>query len=209
MDKTAWLIVWAVVFGAIALGVIVYLYRMLSRVVRTAAGGEFEPVVDPTPPAAVETTGLLNAVGIVAVVWGGLHLLGVVAWAFTGFLAARTFSSGLMAGYVAVAGATTCWGGGMLLRSKAYGRRVVSWGLMLLAVMGLLCVVICLLTMADKDAAKALKNKALLVMVLLGVHIVLEIVLGALTQRVGKAEEYTEEPPQIVSDLAEQIRPGS
>lgn len=139
-------------------------------------------------PEPVTVTPGVKVVAAAGVVWAGLHLAAVAVWASTGELVTPTFSTALVAVYVALAAALTGIGGILLLAARAIGRRVVAWGQFLLGVAAVLAIAIALMLPGYEDASVELRSWSGVLAACFAAHLVLDVVVGTAAQHAGKSK---------------------
>lgn len=179
------------VFVGIAVMAVVVLFRSMLGGARLRASLPYQPVPIIFPPIPVEQTFGVTVVGVAALVWSGGHLILACGWFVTDYLP-RMPSASMAAAYVAFAGVLVGCGGAMILRSRPFGRRLISWGMMLLAILAGLGMIVAILIPKIHDAPPWARRLAVTMAVALGVHAVLDIIVGALASRVGRPPGYVE-----------------
>jgi len=183
----------AILAGALllfAVLAVLNLIRGFRRYLRTAAAKPPEPEVEVNPPLPVVKTAAVELVGWVAIIWSLANLAILVMGAMT--LQDRPMLSSIpiqlvVMAYVLVGTILVGWGGIMLLKLHAYGRRIVAWGIMLFGVMGVLGVAVCLFVRQQEDALPDAKALAIPIAVVLVIHLAVDTAIGVSAQHVGVA----------------------
>ena len=179
------------VFIGISVMAVVGLFRSMLHGARLRASLPYQPVPIIFPPIPVEQTFGVTVVGVAALVWSAGHVILACGWFATDYLPQMP-SASMAAAYVAFAGVLVGCGGAMILRSRPFGRRLISWGMMLLAILAGLGMIVAILIPKIHDAPPWARRLAVTMAVALGVHTVLDIIVGALASRVGRPPGYVE-----------------
>jgi len=157
---------------------------------RSARGGwpksQYIAIADPDPPEPVEPTVGLSVLTTLALVWVALHFAGTAVWAGTGLWAPRIFSNWLIAIYYLCASVTTGIGAVMLLRRQRYGRRAISMGQFLFAIVTYLALAIVVLQLQNPDVERAAKPPLVRLAIVLGGHVLIDTALGWAAHQVGR-----------------------
>jgi len=182
----------AIIIIAILTGlVLVALFSILRDFLRgtrvPAAPLKYVPFYDFFPPDPVaEVTGGVIVVGSAAAGWGLLHLAAGLTWAIRGELLPRTVSVGVAAFYCCFAAVLTGIGGVMLLRRRAYGRRMISWGQFLLAIVSFMGLAVALMARTNEDLSEWVRGASIYAAGGLLLYLALATLIGAAAQRVGR-----------------------
>ncbi len=179
----------------LALVAMLNLIRGFRRYSRLAEGKPVEPIKEVNPPLPVVKTGAVELVGWLAIVWSLANLAILVVWALT--LQDSPMLSDVKVQLVGMAYVLLCtillgWGGIMLLKLLAYGRRVIAWGAALYGLMGLFMVALCLLVRQREDVPTSVQTLAAPLAVALAVHIMIDTAIGVAAQHVGVEESPVE-----------------
>jgi hypothetical protein len=129
-------------------------------------------------------------IGGAAVLWSALHLGLAGYWWQSGQLVPRIAASYCGAIYISFAAVLTGVGGAMLLARRPFGRRLISWGLMLLGLLAFFGLIIALLLPKYEDAELWVRQMAMTIAAFMAGHIVLDTAVGALGQRVGRPANF-------------------
>lgn len=156
-----------------------------------------EPYVEVNPPEAVVRTVGVELVAWVAIVWSVMNLLILAAAALT--LQDRvTLSSVAMQVsvmvYALIAALLIGWGGVMLLKLMAYGRRTVAWGVALFGIVNVFFFAFCLFLRQYRDTPASVRRLMIPVAVILAMHTLIGCTIGVAAQHVGLAAEGSEGP---------------
>ena len=176
------------------------MFRGFLRGLRSTASLSHQPIPVIFPLIPVHRTAWVVIIGAAAVLWAALHLLLAGWWAFTGSFVPHSLSTALTAGYVAFAGVLVAAGGVLLLACMPHGRRMISWGLILLILLALFGLTMAMfLPKYDESHIRGLQDAAswsrigrVAAFAMAG-HLVLDVFLGAMAQRVGRPKGYREE----------------
>ena len=153
------------------------------------------PPIDPYPPVPVEPGPGTSVTGVAAIAWAALQVLAVAASLYLAYRwGALSPAIGMMAGYAVLACALTLAGGALLLKLRPLGRKLLAWGMFLLAWM-ILLTVSGLLVIPDTEEIPALLREAMpWVVAGLLAHLAVDVALGIAAQRAGRPS-----PPQVQS----------
>ncbi len=182
------------VLGALVVLVIAKLLKIHLRQLRHARSAEpYIAIEDPSPAAPIIPTVGVTVVGALVVLWCVMHLVVVGYWAVTGYLVPRrmTWISG--GTYACVAALISGVGGIKLLRCQRFGRKMIAWGHFLFGAMGFLLFVAALTVPTNPESPEALRGIGYWLASLFGVHVTVDVILGAAAQRVGRPEGWTPE----------------
>ena len=176
----------ALALGSLVALAILSLVRGLRRAMRIGAA-EYVPIPVVNPPAPVIRTGWVEVVGWVTIVWSLAHI-GLIILAISAEVV--IFSApitGTVMAYVLIASVIAGAGGVMLLKLMAFGRRMISWGLVLLGIVAFLGFALSLVVRTYADAPLISRELAVPVAVVLALHTLTDVAIGAAGQRVGRA----------------------
>lgn len=181
------------------------LMRAFLRGMRSGKALPDMPVVDPNPPADVVETAALRMLAWVALGWGLFNAAMIVVWLIVGSHLLQPPVHWLLSTYVMTSSVVMVIGAIMLLAGRRYGRRGVAWGCMLMGVMSFSGSVMFVVFFFDPESQRAFREVAVPTAIFLGVHMVADIALGALAQRVGVApyedEDFGVVPPEVKAPL--------
>jgi len=184
-------------FALAAIWVVVRQLRVYSRATRAARRIEgYEPIVDPNPPPRVVRTGGVVAVSTAAFVWAGMHFVSAVAWVVTGFPVGRTVKVALVAVYLCAAGTVSTIGALMLLRCERYGRRALAMGQFLFILAAFMGIAIALLLPRGEEIPSQWYEAAAYGAAGMALHLLIDAILGAAAQHVGRPAEADNEAAQ-------------
>jgi hypothetical protein len=182
--------------GALVLLILLAVFSLLRAFLRGIRHGKRQPYVapmDPNPPAPVETTGALRTVAWASLGWGAFNAALVLVWLARGSKLIDPPVQWLLSIYVLTSAVAIIAGAFMLLAGRRYGRRGVAWGCMLLGVMSFSGCVMFVIIKYDPESQQLFRDVAIQAAVFLGLHVVADILLGALAQRVGLGPREREE----------------
>jgi hypothetical protein len=184
----------------VALLAMLNLFRGFRRYLRQAKYQPVEPVVEVNPPEPVVKTAGLELVAWVAILWSVANLAILVVAALT--LQERPMLSSVpvqlaVMVYALVATVLAGWGGVMLLKRMAYGRRAVAWGAALFGILNVFGFAVCLFLRQHEDVSLDVQRLAVPVAVVLAVHTLINTAIGVAAQHVGLAggQEGEQGPP--------------
>jgi hypothetical protein len=183
------------IVGGVVLLVLLAVYtlmRAFNRGIRRGPKHVYEPLTEPNPPEAVVVTGPLRTLAWAALAWALFNGLMMVIWLVTGSHLIDPAVQWLLSLYVIVSSGSVLVGAVMLLAGRRYGRRGVAWGCMLMGVMAFCGAVMFVVLKYDPESQKAFRDVAVVTTVFLTIHVVADILLGALAQRVGLAPHEME-----------------
>ena len=176
----------------LALGALANLLRGFRQYLRYAKVRPVEPAVEVNPPEPVVKTVGLELVAWASIVWSVANLALLVVGALTlqdrPMLSSVPVQLAVMI-YALVATALLGWGGVMLLKRMAYGRRTVAWGVALFGIISVFGIAICLFLRQFPDVSPEVYRLTIPVMVFLIVHTLIGSGIGVSAQHTGLAEE--------------------
>ena len=178
-----------VILSAVALLAMLTLLRGFLASIRQRREPAYVPIPDPSPPAPVLRDNAAILVGTGALLWAALHVLVVAMWGSSRELedlVPVNAQSVLWACYVLAGGVILAAGAILMLCRKPLGRRIIAWGEFLFGVMSFMMVLVALLLPAQEEAPVRLREAASWLLILAGVHVVIDTVIGSLAQNVGK-----------------------
>lgn len=154
----------------------------------------FEPMPVVNPPEPVARTIGVELVAWVAIVWSATNLAMLVAAALTLHLQTQLILSSVavqvaVTVYSLVAAGLIGWGGVMLLRLMAYGRRMVAWGVVLFAIVNVFSFAFCLFLHQYRDTPPSVRWLMIPIAVILAAHTVIGCAIGVAAQHVGLAAD--------------------
>jgi hypothetical protein len=176
----------------LAIGVVVSLFRGLTRSARMHPTKPIIPILPVNPPELItERTIGVELVGWTSIVWSVAHLAILVIWAVSlpdSILFNNQATTIMSMAYLFIAATITGIGGIMMLKLMAYGRRAIAWGLMLFGLMGIFGMALCLMLRDFEQGPfyQSMHQAAFPLVAALGIHVVANTLLGAIAQRVGK-----------------------
>jgi hypothetical protein len=181
--------------GVLAALAALSLVRGLRRAMRIAAA-EYVPIPEVNPPAAIVPTGWVEVVGWVTIIWSLTHLMLITLAVLARVVIFSVPITAAVMSYVLIASVIAGAGGIMLLRLIPYGRRMISWGLVLLGIVAILGFSLSLILRTYQDAPLISRELAPPLAVVLALHALTDTAVGAAAQRVGRggqSEERREE----------------
>jgi hypothetical protein len=158
---------------------------------RTRKPEPFEPAPVINPPEPVIRTAGVELVAWLAILWAvaSLAILIVVGMSLQDhpMLASAVVQLSLVlyAVYALVAIVLIAWGGAMLLKQMAYGRRWLAWGVALLGIMNVFLFAFCLFLRQFRDTPPDVRRWMIPVAVVLAVHTLIGSAVGVGAQHVG------------------------
>jgi hypothetical protein len=186
-------VAFSVAFVGLAVLAILTLFRGLRRAM-IVSPGQYVPIPQVNPPAPVTPSAWVEIVGYTSIVWAVMHWV-LIALAIVGRVVVFTIPiTATVTSYVLVAAAITGVGGVMLIRRIAYGRRMISWGLVLLGILAFLGFALSLILRTWEDAPLISRQLATPMAVVLALHTLADTVIGAAAQRVGAGQPPGEAP---------------
>jgi len=193
--QTAIAVVVFVILGALTVVAIASIIRGLAQSLRAGTGEPFRVFLEAQPPSPITRTGGTVAVGVIAILWSLIHVAVGLFWSLTGFVLSYhvglSLAAVLVLAYIYIAGVLTGAGGLLLLRTVAYGRRMASWGLFLLAVFAFMAGILSLLLPHFEKAPEELQRAATLLATAFAIHLVIDVTIGAIAQKAGKVAAST------------------
>ncbi len=191
MDSTGFLTyVIIILLGGLALLAIVSVLRgfLEAKTMRLKPGPKVA-FIDFPPPAPVQPSKGVTQVGWSAAIWSALNLVAAFMWFATGFgLKGIMPQNYLLAAYVVVAALIGGVGGVLLLSCQAQGRRMISWGGFLFAMITTLAFSFSLIEWSSPRTQLSQKSTAMWMALLSGGHLVIDTVIASAAQRVGVAK---------------------
>jgi len=158
------------------------------------------PIVFPAIPV-VRTVGVLW-IGAMAVAWSIVHLAVVGGWIATGLLTEQTVAVIIAALYSAFAALLVGIGGVALLYRYPWGRNLISWGMVLFSLLAFYGLIICFLLPSLDDVSPELRRIGPIIGAMIVVHLLFDVVVGALGQRVGRPAGWSAEKAIAEQDYA-------
>lgn len=161
-----------------------------------------EPVPVVNPPEPVVGTLAVAMVAWLAILWSVTSPAILVAAGVTlqehQMLSSvpMRLSAGLYALYALVAAVLIGWGGVMLLRLIAWGRRAVAWGVALLGILNVFLFAFCLFLRQFRDTPQEVRRLMIPAAVALAVYTLIGSAIGVAAQHVGLAAETSTDPPE-------------
>jgi len=193
MTQALAIIVTAILAGLVLIAILSIVRDFLRGVRAPAPPLKYVPFHDFFPPEPVaEATGGVIVVGCAAIGWALLHLAAALVWAVMGELLPRTVSVGVAAFYCCFAAVLTGIGGAMLLARRAYGRRMISWGQFLLAILSFMGLAVALMAWANEDLTESVRGAAIYAAGGLVLYLAVATLIGAAAQRVGRAAQESQ-----------------
>lgn len=178
-----------VVLGGAALAVIFSMLRTFLEAVRMRREPSV-PVREATPVVPVIAAPGVTVVAVSATVWGVAHLALVAYYAATGSLAGlevqRSLHAMLAAVYACIASLLTGIGGVLLWRRVVHGRRWIAWGMFLFGLLAFMGAVLALLLPGNEEVSTSLREIAMLLLAAFAAHLLVDAVVGATAQQVGR-----------------------
>ncbi len=151
-----------------------------------------EPYVEVNVPEPVIRTVGVELVAWLAIGWSVTNLAILSAAALTlrerAMLSSVPMRVSLMV-YALVATVLVGWGGVMLLRLMAYGRRTLAWGVALFGIMNVFFFAFCLFLRQYRDTPLDVRRLMIPVAVVLAAHTLVGTAIGVAAQHVGLAAE--------------------
>ena len=150
-----------------------------------------KPFVEYPPPDAVVRTPGVTRIGTFALIWAAANLAVLATWAVTGLGMSTEMTEipplvRITAGvYLTIASLLAAWGGLMLIATRAEGRRMLSWAGYLFSALGMLMLGIALVIYGSSEAKLQARSAAKILAIALAVHLVIDVTIAALAQRVG------------------------
>jgi len=184
MRIISYLLIGALLF-LVLMGVFSLLRAFLSGM-RGLRKVPYAGIVDPNPPAPVVRTGPQVFISSMAILWSLIHLAGSAVWLRWDDTYFDLLARLLVSGYAVAAALITGLGGLMLMKLQAYGRRIISYGLMLFGIMAFLGGAFMLLIKAYEQTAVKLGRIALPLSLALAGHVILDVAIGSAAQHVGR-----------------------
>jgi len=174
-------------FALLAIWIVVRQLRAYGRIMAPARRGlPYEPVVDPNPPDLVARTPGVVAVSVGSFVWAGSHFVAAMVWVATGYVVERTVKSVVVAVYLCAAAFVTAIGAMMLLRCERYGRRALGMGQFLFALAAFFGIAVAVLLPRGQEIPSQWFTVAFYIAVGMALHLLIDTMLGAAAQHVGK-----------------------
>jgi hypothetical protein len=182
----------ALMFGLVVAVSVAFasLFRGLARGLRSDTSLPYEPIPVIFPLIPIERTPGSIAVGVVTCVYGLAHVVVIVAWWMTGWFLPPSGSNFVSGTYVLLFGAITGLGGLLIMLCQPMGRKCVSWGLMLLLLPAGLAFAMSLMLPDFEKATLEFRQMARTVTYLMAGHVVVDLLLGYLAQKVGLPEGW-------------------
>lgn len=148
----------------------------------------FEPYEEINPPEPVVRTAGVDLVAWLGVLWSAANL-GVLAGAAMilrgqPVLTSVAMWASLMV-YGLVATVLVGWGGVLLMRLVAYGRRALAWGVALFGIMAVFFFGLCLFLRNFRDTPETLRPWMLPAAGILAAHTLIGTAIGVAAQHVG------------------------
>ena len=177
-------IAFSVAFVGLAVLAILSLFRGLRRTM-ILSPGKYVPIPQVNPPAPVAPSAWVEIVGYTSIVGAVMHCV-LIALALVGKKVIFTVPiTATVTSYVLIAALITGVGGVMLIRRIAYGRRMISWGLVLLGILAFLGFALSLILRNWEDAPLISRQLATPMAIVLALHTLADTVIGTAAQRVG------------------------
>jgi hypothetical protein len=153
---------------------------------------EFEPYEEINPPEPVARTMAVSLVGYLGILWSAANLAvlagAVVILRGQPLLTSVAMWVALMV-YGLVATMLVGWGGMLLLRLFAYGRRALAWGIALFGIMAVFFFGLCLFLRTFRDTPEDLRPLMLPAAGILAAHTVIGTAIGVAAQHVGLTDQ--------------------
>lgn len=186
-------IILSAIMVILAVGAIFSLFRGLYRGLHTAHPRPYVPILPINPPEPVVRTIGVELVGWTGIIWCVAHLGILAVWAMSvpevGLLFRSASITVLVMAYSFIAAVFTGAGGIMMLKLMSYGRRMLAWGTMLFGVSAVFGVALCLVlrVFTSGDFYNEMRQYGGPAAVFLATHAVIDTLLGAAAQHVGKS----------------------
>jgi len=193
--------------GAVFLATAFILTAFLRGVRKKGAALPFKPVPAIFTPIPVESTPGVWVLGMFALAWSVGHVGTIGWWLATGNLVTRSAPAVGAGLYLSFATFLVGVGGVLLLAHRPFGRRLIAWGMILLALLAFYALIISMLLPKFEDVPMAVRRSARLIGLFVAVHLLFDVAIGALAQKVGRPEGWSQEQedqaiPEVTADQA-------
>ncbi len=191
------------VFGIVFVGVVTLmtlaLLRSMMHGVKARGRLPYVPIPIVFPPIPVERTAGVVMIGALAITYSSLHLIACGYWWARGDLVPQITAAYLGSIYTSFASVLVCIGGIMLLALRPFGRRLISWGLMLLGLLAFFGLIMALRLPKHHEAELWAPEVTRMIAAGMAGHILIDTLVGMLGQRVGRPPDALKrEAPSIV-----------
>jgi hypothetical protein len=152
---------------AVLLATISLLFSFL-RGIRSRASLPYRAIPVVFPPIPVEWTPGVLLVGILTLLWGAGHVAAAISWlVIDGWSAAGKAQSQGMIIWVSVSGLLVALGGAALLARQPAGRKMMSWGFILLLLVAAIMAVMALLVPEFEEMSRKAQRQSRLLALLM------------------------------------------
>jgi len=141
------------------------------------------------------------------VAWSVGHLAVIGVWLAGRWVVPHTPPTVLAAAYAGFAALLVGLGGALLLAQRPMGRVLISWGVILLVLLMFYAVIISFLLPSLEDVPAYLRRQGRIVGIVGVIHLLVDMVLGGLGQRVGRPAGWKAEKP-AEQYMATEAMPG-
>lgn len=185
------LLILVVIIGLFAAGALFCVIKFL-RGICTGGALPYEPIPVIFPPVPVQRSWGSILVGVLGTFYGAGHVIIIVLWWINGWVIARTGTGIVSGSYVCLLSGLVLVGGLFLLKCKPAGRKLIAWGLVLLSLLAMFALIASLMLPRFTDAPIELRRTARTITYVAAGHIIFDLLLGYLAQKVGRPKDYVE-----------------
>lgn len=162
------------------------------RGMKLRAGLPVVPVPTIFPPVPVMPTGGVLLVAALAMAWSAGHLLVIGIWLAKAYLIPHSPPTIIAGLYLTLSAMLVGIGGALLLARRPIGRILISWGMVLLALLTFYALIISFLLPSLEDVPARLREQGKILGVVAALHLAFDTVVGALGRHVGRPAGWSE-----------------